>query len=456
MAKILVVDDEELIRELAVETLQRMGMQCTGASDGPKGLELLGQLQPDLVISDYKMPGMTGLEFLREVQRKNPKQPFMMMTAYGTIDTAVDAMKQGAMDFIEKPFQPEILEMAVQRILDMVEIRKENEVLKKQLDARHSFVGQGKAFEGLNQLVQDVATSNATILITGESGVGKEVLARAMHYHSKRMAGPFIKINCAALPEALIESELFGYEKGAFTGAIKMKKGKFELADHGTLLLDEVGEMPLTAQSKLLRVLQEREVSRVGADEDIAVDVRIICTTNRNLEEEVQKGNFREDLYYRLSVIPVHIPPLRERRDDIPLLVEHFIQKFNGEYGYSVEGIEAEALDLVQKYPWPGNIRQLENAMERAMVFSKTGMLVASKFQLLSARPAKVDLSNQQGIRPGMTVGQMEQLLILKTLQENGGNKTKAAEMLDISIRTLRNKLHEYEEQGTYSEESAK
>ena len=446
MAKVLIVDDEEILRDLVCDTLSMGGHECITASEPMAGLAKLEAFDPDLVISDYKMPGMTGLEFLKQVQKLRPGQAFLLMTAYGTIEMAVEAIKNGADNFLEKPFQPEILEHQVAAVLDSRRIRQENKALKQQL-RKQSFVGQGSAYQKLNHFIEEVAPSNASVLITGESGVGKEVLARAIHFQSLRAGGPFVKVNCAALPEALIESELFGHEKGAFTGALKTRRGKFEQAHGGTLLLDEIGEMPLAAQSKLLRVLQEREVVRIGADDEIKVDVRIVCTTNRDLRKEVEAGRFREDLYYRLSVVPVNIAPLRERREDVAGLVRHFMDKINGENGYSVDGIEEDAMELLARYPWPGNIRQLENAMERAMVFCKAGLLGTRHFDLQGGGAALSRTVGGEGalqLQSGMTVAQAEQMLIMKTLEDCKGNRTKASEMLDISIRTLRNKLHEY------------
>jgi DNA-binding NtrC family response regulator len=295
---------------------------------------------------------------------------------------AVEALQNGADHYIEKKdLQVEIIEHAVALVLDKYKYKTENSVLRKKL-CEKNFIGNGEKFLALNKFVETVAPTNASVLITGESGVGKEVLARAVHYQSLRAGGPFVKINCAAMPESLIESELFGHEKGAFTGALKMRRGKFELADSGSILLDEIGEMPIAAQSKLLRVLQERVVVRIGGDDEIKVDVRIICTTNRDLKKEVENGNFREDLYYRLSVVPVHISPLRERTEDIPDLLNYFIGKFNEENGYAVEEASEDAIAMLQKQNWPGNIRQLENAVERAMVFCKSGILTPDFFEI--------------------------------------------------------------------------
>jgi len=445
MARIVVTDDEQIMRELVVDTLELLGHQCKSYSEPKSALDHLEEDDPELIVSDFKMPGMTGLEFLKQVQKRKPGTPFLIMTAFGTIEMAVDAIKSGASNFIEKPFQPEILEHQVRVVLESQTIRNENKLLKQQLQGK-SFVGQGSVYRKLKHFVEEVAPTNATVLITGESGVGKEVLAKAVHFQSHRAGGPFVKVNCAAMPDALIESELFGHEKGAFTGALRTRKGKFEQAHGGTLLLDEIGEMPLQAQSKLLRVLQEREIVRVGADEEIRVDVRVICTTNRDLQKEVAEGRFREDLYYRLSVVPIQIQALRERNEDISGLVQHFIEKINSDNGFAVHGIDAEALSILENYEWPGNIRQLENAMERAMVFCKSGTLQAENFDLpgvIRSRPVAIQ-NEEPSIKAGLTVAAAEKLLILRTLEECKGNRTKTAEMLDISIRTLRNKLHEY------------
>jgi DNA-binding NtrC family response regulator len=383
MAKILVVDDEEIMRDMVADSLELSGHRCTVAANPQIALEQISLVNPDLIISDYKMPGMTGLDLLKAVKKERPSQPFLMMTAFGSIEMAVEALQNGADHFIEKKdFEhSEIIEHAVAMVLDKYKYKTENSALRKKL-CEKNFIGQGEKFLVLNKFVETVAPTNASVLITGESGVGKEVLARAVHYQSLRAGSPFVKINCAALPESLIESELFGHEKGAFTGALKTRRGKFELADSGSLLLDEIGEMPLAAQSKLLRVLQERVIVRIGGDDEIKVDVRIICTTNRDLKKEVENENFREDLYYRLSVVPVRIPPLRERAEDIPDLLNYFIGKFNEENGYAVEEASDETIAMLQSQAWPGNIRQLENAIERAMVFCKNGILTPEYFDI--------------------------------------------------------------------------
>ncbi|NLG17661.1 MAG: sigma-54-dependent Fis family transcriptional regulator [Fibrobacter sp.] len=441
--RILVVDDNELFRDSIVETLRRQGYELESACNGSEGIDKVSCYPYDLVISDMKMPGMSGIELLEKVKQLDPEIPFLIITAYGAIETAVEAMKKGAFDFIQKTDNLiSELELTVSRTLQYQSLLKENKRLKSELRDQWSFIGTGSGMEQIRTLVSSVAESRSTVLVTGESGTGKELIARSIHYQSRRSNGPFVKVNCAALPEGLIESELFGHEKGAFTGAIKQKKGKFEAASGGTLLLDEIGEMPMMAQAKLLRVLQEREINKVGGDEPIEIDVRIVATTNRNLEEAVEKGEFREDLYYRLNVIHVHLPPLRERKDDIAKLSEHFIKKFNNENGFSVEGLTEESLKVLFCHNWPGNIRELENALERAVVLTRTGQIKPEIFQFRN--PEEHSAGAASSLQAGMTVAEMEKKLIIETLNHCSQNRTKAAEMLGISIRTLRNKLNEY------------
>lgn len=450
MGKIFVVDDEEIMRDLVADTLQMAGYQIRVFSEANSAIRALSTEIPDLVVSDFKMPGATGVDLLLEVKKVSPGSGFILMTAYGTVGMAVEALRSGADTILEKPFEPEFLEHQVRLVLESHRMRRENADLRAQLQHSHKFIGNGDRYRKLLHFVEEVAPTNSTVLITGESGVGKEVLARAIHGQSRRSASPFIKVNCAALPESLIESELFGHEKGSFTGALRTRKGKFEQAHGGTLLLDEIGEMPLSAQSKLLRVLQERELSRIGSDEEIRVDVRVICTTNRDLLKDIRESKFREDLYYRLSVVPIHISPLRERPEDIQILVRYFMEKVNSENGWTVEDITDQALQQLQKLQWPGNIRQLENAVERAMVFRKTGILGESDFDLEGMSTNKVQTNSSEAmlLQSGMTIAQAEQMLILRTLEDCGGNRTRASELLDISIRTLRNKLHEYGQMG--------
>ena len=442
--KLLVVDDNELFRDSIADTLIRLGFDVTQASDGPKALETVSKNAFDLVISDMKMPGMTGIELLEKIKQHDPDMPFLIITAFGAVETAVEAMKKGAYDFIQKSGSlMRELELTVIRALQYKTLLNENKQLKSALTKKWSYIGATPAMDEVRALVMKVADSRATVLVTGESGTGKELVARSIHFNSRRNNGPFVKVNCAAMPEGLVESELFGHEKGAFTGAIMQKRGKFEAASGGTLLLDEIGEMPLPAQAKLLRVLQEHEINKVGGDEPIEVDVRIVVTTNRKLEEEVAKGNFREDLYYRLNVLRIHLPPLRDRKEDIPDLADHFLRNCNEENGFSVEGLDAECMPLLQKYQWPGNIRELENALERAVVLTRTGMIMPSMFQFRS--PLDFSPNGRNGLEAGMTVADAEKKLIMKTLAHCSQNRTRAAEMLGISIRTLRNKLNEYQ-----------
>lgn len=440
--RILVVDDNELFRESIVETLRRQNYSVDAAKDGPGALQMVQASNYNLVISDMKMPGMTGIQLLENIKKLDPDMPFLIITAYGAIETAVDAMKKGAYDFLQKSDNLiRELEMTVERTLQFQSLLTENRNLKTVLKKQTDFIGHNNVMNEIRATINSVAESKSTVLITGESGTGKELIARAIHFQSRRSSGPFVKVNCAALPEGLIESELFGHEKGAFTGAIKQKKGMFESASGGSLLLDEIGEMPMIAQAKLLRVLQEKEIHKVGGDDPIEVDVRVIATTNRDLESQVHEGNFREDLFYRLNVFHVHLPPLRDRKDDIPEIVSHFIQKFNIENGFHVEGLDDSCIPIITSYTWPGNIRELENAVERAVVLTKTGLIKPEMFKLRS----RLHHDDSTGLQPGTTVAEAEKQLIYKTLEHCNNNRTKAAELLGISIRTLRNKLNEYE-----------
>lgn len=446
--KILVVDDNELFRDSIIETLRRQGYEMFAAPNGNSALEILSNVNCDLVISDMRMPGMSGIELLDNVKKIDTNIPFLIITAYGAIDTAVEAMRKGAYDFIQKSENLiRELELTVERTLQFQSLVKENVSLKTALRRHWSYIGNGPKMNEIRELVSTIAESKSTILITGESGTGKELIARAIHYQSKRSNGPFIKVNCAAMPEGLIESELFGHEKGAFTGAIKSKEGKFEAASGGTLLLDEIGEMPIISQAKLLRVLQEKEINKVGGDNPVEVDVRVLATTNRDLEEEVAKGKFREDLFYRLNVIHIHLPPLRERKDDIPQLVEHFVKKFNDDNGFAVTGLDTGALDVLLAHDWPGNIREIENAIERAVVLTRNGLIKSTLFNFKKTGGKDITFANHSGenLEAGMTIEEAEKKLIYKTLDSCKQNRTRAAEMLGISIRTLRNKLNEYE-----------
>ena len=444
MADILVVDDEELMRDLVAVSLTRLGHRVKSRKNGAEAIEAFQETRCDLVVSDFKMPGMTGLEMAEKLIALDPSVAIILMTAYGTIDTAVRAMKAGVHDFIEKDpdngLKLERLEHTVSQVLQLSSLKNENRRLKEALSERRKFVGGSPKVADLIKTVDEIAGSNSTVCITGESGTGKEMLAQSIHDKSRRHSFPFVKINCAAIPESLIESELFGHEKGAYTGAVKTRMGKFEQANGGTLLLDEIGEMPLYAQSKLLRVLQEREVTKVGGSEEISIDVRIICTTNRNLQEEVKKGQFREDLFYRLNVIPLEVPPLRDRMTDLEALSDYFVGKYNKENGFTVPGISPAAMSRIKSHGWPGNVRELENVIQRAVVFAKSHEITPEHLRLDGQKPAQ----SEGGLTPGMSVAEAERILIVKTLEACGDNRTKAAEMLNISIRTLRNKLNEY------------
>ncbi|HPM36161.1 MAG TPA: sigma-54 dependent transcriptional regulator [candidate division Zixibacteria bacterium] len=447
---VLVVDDDRLVNEFLVETLRRAGYDCTAAHSGEEALARLNERDFDIVVTDLKMPGMDGLALLAQVKKASPQTIVIMMTAYGTIDTAVKAIKNGAYDFLLKPVSPETVEHIIRRVAEVIALRRENELMRKDLaDKFHNIVGKSKVMKEVFDLIQGIADARSTVLITGASGTGKELVARAIHYSSCRADKPFVKLNCAALPENLVESELFGYEKGAFTDAKKTTRGRFELADGGTLLLDEISEMPLNLQSKLLRVIQEREFERVGSSQTIQVDVRLVATSNRNLREYIAAGRFREDLYYRLNVIPIHLTPLEERKEDVPLLVEHFIAKYNRENSRTVKGVDAQAMRLLMHYHWPGNVRELENYIERAVVTGNKEILTEDEFPAELALGRAAD--SLAALRVPMKLEEGNKYLILKTLEKFNGNKTRAAEALGISARTIRNKLAEYGEEVSNS-----
>jgi two-component system response regulator FlrC len=475
--KILVVDDEQNMRIALFEALSRNGHEVVVAENGRMALDLVGKSLPDLVITDIKMPEMDGLVLLRQLKAAHADLPVVIMTGFATVDTAVQAMKLGAFDYILKPFPVEIIEETVARVFARQVPDRRSVPAKPSPDSREEVQLQGKPIIGRNsRLLQlmarakSVASSKATVLILGESGTGKEVFARYIHEESDRRGGPFVALNCAALPEGLLESELFGHEKGAFTGAIVSKKGKFELADSGTLLLDEIGEIPLHLQAKLLRVLQEEEVDRLGGRAPVRIDVHVLATTNLDLEEAVRQGRFRQDLFYRLNVIPLKLPPLRERREDVPLLAEFFIEKYSSRYGREPKRLSAASLARFQDYDWPGNVREMENLVERAVLLS-----LGREFDLwdfwddveppsLPATPQPFSVGSSTGGQgppeaaaadagPGVGVGsqtlrEVERQMIQQTLQQTDNNRTHAARILGISVRTLRNKLHEYRAQG--------
>jgi two-component system, NtrC family, response regulator AtoC len=443
--KILIVDDEAIVRDFVSEVLIRMGHAPLAVDSGEKAMEYLERSEYDLVITDYKMPGISGLDVLKKTISLWPDCRVIIITAFGTIEHAVGAMKLGAHDYLTKPMSPDQIELVVSKALEYKSLKLENRLLRREISEKYSYeniIGKAAPMRMVFDLIQRASPADSTILISGESGTGKELVAKAIHYNSSRAGGPFIKMNCAALPEGLIESELFGHEKGAFTGAIRSTRGRFELADGGTLLLDEISEIRPGLQAKLLRVLQEREFERIGSGQSIKTDVRVIATSNRELKDEVAKGNFRDDLFYRLNVIPIELPPLRQRQEDIPLLCEYFLSKFAQKMGIPAKTLSEKALAALVTYPWPGNVRELENIIERATVISRNQELVISDF------PPDISTGiselSKGSLEVGTTIDDAEKMLILKTLKANAGNRTKTAELLGITTRTLRNKLQEY------------
>ncbi len=465
MATILYVDDEPAIGLILEDTLERVGHTTVGAHNVPEALQALAKGNIDLIISDYRMPGLTGLEFLELMQQEGYDVPLIMLTGHATIEHAVAAIKAGAVDYITKPVRPDQLELSVAQALEVVRLRRENDSLRREvMEFRNerAIIGESLQIRRLLQTVSTAAPTRATVLLEGESGTGKELFARAIHDASDRRDRPFIKLNCAALPEGLVESALFGHEKGAFTGAIKRVEGAFERAHQGTLLLDEVSEMRLDLQAKLLRVLQEQEFERVGGSSPIKVDVRIIATTNRNLAAHAALGHFRQDLFFRLSVLPISLPPLRERPGDIPLLANRFAVRTASEMQKEFRGLAPETVEMLQRYDWPGNVRELQHAIERAVILSTDSTLLPSAFDGarfgLSARGAGPGATRGAStlvghgeaalLPPGalvltsLDVADAEARLIERALQVSGGNRTRAAELLGMSVRTLRNKLN--------------
>jgi DNA-binding NtrC family response regulator len=446
--RILVVDDEHTMRDfLSASMADRYHVHT--ATDGPAAMELLRERAVDLVLSDVQMPGGDGLQLLADIQSELPNPPLVvMMTAFGTIKEAVEATKRGAVDYLTKPFGLDQLDHTLARAFELRKLRDENRTLRSSLQSQrrhHGLLGGSRAMIALREKIEMIADSRGTVLLHGESGTGKEVAARAIHNAGGRRDGPFIRLNCAAIPESLLEGELFGHERGAFTGAVQARPGKFELADGGTLLLDEISEMPLSMQAKLLRVIQEREIMRLGARAATRCDVRIVATTNRDLKEEVRSGRFREDLFFRLNVIPLRLAPLRERKDDIPVLVGHFVRQFCAENGKPVATLTEAAMRSLCAHDWPGNVRQLQNVIERAVILGGGGDLDVPGLDLGDEMNRGDDAAP---LGDDLTIREMEKELILRKLARTGGNRTRAATELGISVRTLRNKLHQYQEHG--------
>jgi len=441
---VLVVDDEPVQRQVLAGFLRKRGYQVTEVSGADAALGIVARETVDLVLSDIRMPGRSGAELLQEVRSLNPEVPVILMTAYGTIASAVDAMKRGAADYLTKPIDLDELEILVARTLERRALESENRELRRVLEGRYRLEGletaNARMAEAINTAAR-AAASRATILIRGESGTGKELLARTIHYASPRRQKPFVAVNVAALPETLVESELFGHERGAFTGADRERRGRFELADGGTLLLDEIGDLPRATQVKLLRVLQDRTFERLGGTCTITVDVRVIAATNRDLEAAVREGAFREDLYYRLNVVTVVVPPLRERREDIPLLVEKFVARFAAETGRTIEGVSREALDQLVRYAYPGNVRELENIVQRAVVLARGPRITTADLPLHVGAPAGEARDATTFVE---RVAAFERRLILEALDRAQGVRTRAARELGMSERHLRYKLKKY------------
>lgn len=486
MNTVLVVDDKELMRDSVAGTLQRGGFKVRTAGDGESALASIASCRPDAVVTDLKMPGMTGLELLERIREIDDELPCVLMTAYGTVDTAVQAMKLGAFDYVTKPFEGDELLITIKRAIQHAHLVRENAVLRvggetgseRGLSGLERIIGDSPAIRRVKEQVRAVADSQGTVLIVGESGSGKEVVARAIHDLSPRSGEPFLAVNCAALTESLLESELFGHERGAFTGAERLRKGRFELADRGTLLLDEVSEVSPTIQAKLLRVLQERAFERVGSSLTIGVDVRVIATSNRDLPRAVERGEFRQDLFFRLNVLPIHLPPLRDRLEDIPALASHFLSEVCRREGREGVEFEAEAMTLLERYSWPGNVRELQNVCERAVVLlpERERVVRVSTIEawLTGSRPATLDTlvggtvsqveakssgslaGRDAGVfgnrpvfiaPPGRTLDEIERETIIQTLERFNGHRAKTARSLGIGVRTLGLKLKKWKDE---------
>jgi len=448
--RILIVDDEENFRHMLSVILVKEGYEVETASNGEEGLQKASTSPFDQILCDIRMPRMDGLEFLKEIQKTEVEVTIIVMSAYGTVDIAIEAMKLGAYDYISKPFKPDEIILTLRKAEEREQLRRENQLLRREVAKEYSFeniVSKNEKMQKIFDVIKKVAQYKSTVLITGESGTGKELVARALHYNSERAQNPFIPINCGAIPENLLESELFGHAKGAFTDAIRTKKGLFEEADGGTLFLDEIGELPGPLQVKLLRVLQEGEIRRIGESKSIKVDVRIVVATVKDLTKEVNEGRFREDLFYRLNVLPIHIPPLRERKEDIPLLIHHFINKYNQSMSKNMAGIDHKALEALMNHKWYGNVRELENTIERAIVLTDRDNIELENlpieiqefkevFQLEPLPDEEVSIKKASKT--------LEINLIKNALKKTKGNHTHAARLLEISHRALLYKIKEY------------
>ena len=447
--RILVVEDEEKLRRVVELQLVSAGFDVDKAPTAEEGLKLAERA--DLVLTDLKLPNMSGLDMLGAIRQQNGQVPVIMMTAFGSVETAVEAMKAGATDFLLKPFSLDHLMQVVNKALEVRALRDENRQLKEELGRRYQYdniVGRSPVMQEIFGTIERVAPTRATVLLCGESGVGKDLIARAIHFHSPRRDKALVKINCTAIPENLMESELFGYEKGAFTGANTSKPGKFEQADSGTVFLDEIGDVPAAIQVKLLRVLQEREFERLGSNQTRHIDVRVVAATNQDLRAALEQGTFREDLYYRLNVVPMNIPPLRERNQDIPFLARHFVQKLSPEMGGRVEAITDGAIEKLMAYHWPGNVRELENVIERSLVMCAGTQLDAADIKLEAAAPRPRSQTDSHFLPEGLTLDQYEQEIIREALKRADGNKSQAARMLGLTRNALRYRLSQMGMEG--------
>ncbi|HMK34994.1 MAG TPA: sigma-54 dependent transcriptional regulator [Desulfomonilaceae bacterium] len=447
--RLLVVDDEPSMREFLEIMLSQDGYEVSTANTGEQGFKIYCEQTPDLVLTDVKMPGMSGLDLIREIHSVDPMVPIIAVTAYASADDAIRAVREGAYDYLSKPFQVEDLRIIIRNALETRRLRQENQYLKRSIEEKYRFgeiIGKSSEMMEIFSLIETIAPSKSGVLIMGESGTGKELIAKAIHYNSPRAHKPFITINCSAIPENLLESEMFGHLRGSFTGAIANKAGLVEAADGGTLFLDEIGDVPLSIQVKLLRFLQEREFRRVGGTDDKKIDVRVIAATNKKLEREMELGNFREDLYYRLNVIRLRIPPLREREEDIPLLVDHFLKKICKEQDKCITRVSSLAMRVLCNYQYPGNIRELENVIERCVTLEQSDQLTAENIpaklvETTQSPPADEADFPADGIDLNLTMENMERKLVTKALEITGGNRSRAARLLGVTQRSLRYRL---------------
>ncbi len=455
MSKILLIEDDETMRDGMSQVLKRAGHNVTCVSNGFDGIKLFEKEKFEIVITDFKMEGINGIEVLEKLKSEDENVEVLIVTAYGTIDMAVEAMRKGAFDYITKPFSPKEFIIRVEKTISSIEAKKvrtkldeENKYLRNELDVQYNFgeiVGASEKMKNVFSMIEKIAKSDSAVMIYGESGTGKEMVARAIHFHSHRKDNPFVKVNCGALAEGVLESELFGHEKGSFTGAIRRKLGRFELADKGTIFLDEIGDIPLGTQIKLLRVLQEKEFERVGGEETISVDVRVIAATNKNLMSMVEEGKFREDLFYRLQVIPIELPPLRERKEDIPMLIEHFLEKKSRQLNKKPPRINEMALKELTNYYWPGNVRELENLMERAVVLCEGEEIGLKDLPVLIGDPNRSSLSlSREDLSLDEALEDLERQLIGRALEKAKGVKTEAAKILGLKTSALYYKLEKY------------